>query len=99
MIARGDLALSSGYEMLFKNQNKIIDKCRKTNDCNIYFASEIINSLIKSPVPTRPEICDLANMISQGAKNIILSGPLCRYNNYNNAVKYINNLYDIYHER
>lgn len=99
MIARGDLALSAGYEMLFKYQNEIIEKCSEINNCGVYFASEIINSLVNSPVPTRPEICDLANMINQGAKNIILSGPLCRYNNYNIAVKYINNLYDIYHIR
>lgn len=81
------------------NIEKIIAKCSEINNCGVYFASEIINSLVNSPVPTRPEICDLANMINQGAKNIILSGPLCRYNNYNIAVKYINNLYDIYHIR
>lgn len=97
MIARGDLALTAGYEMLYKNQKDIIEICNGINNCNLYFASEIINSLVNSSIPTRPEICDLANMMNMGAENIVLSGPLCRYNNYNLAVKYIHKLYEIYH--
>ncbi len=96
MISRGDLALSSGYENLYKYQSIIIDRCLKEKGCSVFFASEIINSLVNSLLPTRPEVCDLANMISNGAENIILSGPLCRYDNYNTAVNYIEKMYKIY---
>ncbi len=96
MIARGDLALSAGYERLYENQNLILKKGKEAG-ATVYVASEIINSLVEKPAPTRPEVCDLANLISSGAENIILSGPIGRYDNYNTAVRYIEDMYKIYH--
>lgn len=97
MIARGDLALSAGYDLLYKNQNEIINKCNLLlRNKQIYIASEIMNSLVDSITPTRSDVCDLSNIIEKGIKNIILSGPLCRYNNYNIAVDYIKKIFNVY---
>lgn len=97
MIARGDLALSAGYEWLYKCQNEIIKKCNLLiSNEKIFIASEIMNSLVDSVMPKRSEVCDLSNIIEKGIRNIILSGPLCRYDNYNIAANYINQIYKIY---
>lgn len=88
LLGRGDLALSSGYAMLPINQKQFFDLCNHLY-CATYVATDILNSLRNSNFPTRAEVCDLYSLIRENAENIILSGPLCRYEKYLAAAQVI----------
>lgn len=85
LIGRGDLALASGYGKLAGYQEEIITIC-KEEGCEVLVATDIVNSLCYKAFPSRAEVCDVYNLIKQGVYNFILSGPLCRYNQYNVAI-------------
>lgn len=88
LIGRGDLALSSGYSNLPILQEQII-QISKEYRCEVYVATEILNSLCNKAIPSRSEICDIYYLMKSGINNLVLSGPLCRYNQYNIAADYI----------
>ena len=88
LIGRGDLALSANYANLAKYEQEIAEQCH-LNKCKIYIATDILNTLCEKQLPHRAEIVDIAYMLKLGINNLILSGPLCRYNQYNLAVEYI----------
>lgn len=73
MVARGDLGVEVGYAELTGLQKHIIAACRKRNRV-VITATQMMESMIHNPVPTRAEVSDIANAVMDGTDAVMLSG-------------------------
>ncbi len=73
MVARGDLGVEIPYEEVPLIQEKLIAKTLERG-LPVIVATQVLESMTNSPVPTRAEVTDIANAIRQGTSALMLSG-------------------------
>jgi pyruvate kinase len=72
MVARGDLGVEMGYAELTGLQKTIIYQTRTRNRV-VITATQMMESMIQNPVPTRAEVSDVANAVMDGTDAVMLS--------------------------
>ena len=72
MVARGDLAVEVGDAAVPALQKRMIRMARESN-CVTITATQMMESMIHSPVPTRAEVSDVANAVLDGSDAVMLS--------------------------
>jgi pyruvate kinase len=72
MVARGDMAYEVGAELVPIIQWRIVDQCRKHKKLSLV-ATQMLESMVSSPVPTRAEVSDVARAVFEGANYVMLS--------------------------
>ncbi|HDI02408.1 MAG TPA: pyruvate kinase, partial [Ignisphaera sp.] len=73
LIARGDLGMNFSLEEVHRYQKYIADKCLELGK-PVIVATQLLESMIENPVPTRAEVVDISVAVEQGVDALMLTG-------------------------